>query len=387
VRRVVWVWTAVFGLIALAWVVQAVRLTLGARRIPRLAAIPPAPDAACPPVSILFTARDEAGKLPRALSTLLALDYPRFHMVAVNDRSTDATPEILEDFARRDSRLTVLHVRELPPGWLGKPHGLSVAAAAARGDWLVFTDADVHFASDVLRRAAALMTARGWDHLTLLVGTEMVGFWERVAVSYFALGFLMFTEAWQVERPESKRYVGVGAFQMLSRACYQAIGTHRRLAMEVVDDVKLGKLVKRGGFRSGVATAETLVRVRWQEGIGNIIRGTTKNFFAGTGYSLAAVLAQLAGILVLSVLPFAALPWLEGPPRLLAAVAVLIASSLHGVAAYMQRASPLYGLTHPLGALILGYMLARSTAVTLWRGGVEWRGTFYPLEDLRRGVV
>lgn len=382
-----WVWVGVFGCIALAWAIQAVRLALGAWRLPRLSAVPPVADTDCPPVSILFTARDEAEKLPRALATLLALDYPCYRVVAVDDRSTDATPEILREAARRDARLTAVRVSELPPGWLGKPHGLQTAYARSDGEWLVFTDADVHFAPDVLRRAVSLVRGRGWDHLTLLVGTEMVGFWERVTVSYFALGFLLFTEAWRVEQPRSKRYVGVGAFQMLRRDCYVAIGTHRRLAMEVVDDVKLGKLVKQGGFRSGVAAAEAFVRVRWQHGFRNVIRGTTKNFFAGTGYRLSSTVVQLGGLLVLSVLPVAALPWLEGLPRLLACLAALIPAALHGAAARMQRASPFYGFTHPLGALLLGYMLARSAAVTLWRGGVEWRGTFYPLEELRRGMV
>jgi hypothetical protein len=382
-----WVWTAVFAGISLAWGIQALRLAFGASRIPRLALIPPAPDAECPPVCILFTARDEAEKLPQALATLLALDYPRYRVVAVDDRSTDGTTEILREAAGRDPRLTAVQVTDLPPGWLGKPHGLQTAYAHAEGEWLVFTDADVHFGPDVLRRAVALATARGWNHLTLLVGTEMIGFWERVAVSYFALGFLLVTEAWRVERPRSKRYVGVGAFQMLRRSCYEAIGMHRRLRMEVVDDVKLGKLVKLAGFRSGVATAETLVRVRWQHGIRNIIRGTTKNFFAGTGYSLVATVVQLAGLLALSVLPFAAIPWLEGAARLCAIAAALIPAVVHAVAGWVLGVSPLYGLTHPLGALILSYMLARSAAVTLWRGGVEWRGTFYPLEELRRGVV
>jgi hypothetical protein len=380
---VAWVWTGVFALIGLGWAVQAVRLGLGARRIPRLEDVPPAADAACPFVSILVTARDEAEKLPSALATLLDLDYPRYEVVAVDDRSTDGTPEILEAFARRDPRLRVIHVRELPAGWLGKPHGLQTAYGKARGEWLVFTDADVRFAPDVLRRAVALARGLGWDHLTLLVGTETVGFWERAAVSFFALGFLLYTEAWRVAESRSKRYVGIGAFQMLSRACYEGIGTHRALALEVVDDLRLGQRVKEGGFRSGVATAERLVRVRWHEGIGNIIRGTTKNFFAGTGYSLPVALAQLLGLFGMSVLPVLALPWLDGTPQLLAAAALLVPVLLHGAAARLQGLSPLYGLTHPLGALILGAMLARSTAVTLWRGGVEWRGTFYPLDVLR----
>lgn len=378
-------WIGLFGLIALAWLIQGVRLARGARRMVRLGTVPPAADGACPPVSILFAARDEAEKLPRALATLLALDYPDYEVVAVDDRSTDGTGAILEAAARRDPRLRVIRVGELPAGWLGKTHGLHLAAAAARGAWLVFTDADVHFAPDALRRAVALARARDWDHLTLLVGTELVGFWERVAVSTFALGFLLVLEAWRAERPGSKRYVGVGAFQLLRRGCYEGIGGHRALALEVVDDLALGRRVKQGGFRSGLASAETAVRVRWHAGLANLVRGTTKNFFAASGYRLPTVAAQLAGLLTVSVLPAAALPWLEGLPRWLALAAALLPAALHAAVARRLGLPVLYGLTHPLGALLLGYMLARSTLVTLWRGGVEWRGTFYSLEDLRRG--
>lgn len=379
--------TILLAIIAVVWVVQAVRAFFGMRNLPRLGDVPPLPAADCTSVSILFAARNEEEKLPQALATLLALDYPRYEMVAVNDRSSDATGRILEGAATRDARLRVLHVEELPQGWLGKPHGLQRAYESSSGDWLLFTDADVRFAPDVLRRSLALAQAKRWDHLVLIGLLDLSGFWEKVATVYFAMGFLFGVEPWQVSNPRSKRYMGVGYFQLLRRSCCEAIGGHRRLAMEVVDDMKLGKLVKLGGFRSGVARAEDHVRLRWNNGLREIVRNVEKNFFAVSDYSVWRVLRDVLGILLISVLPFVALPLTGGVAQLCAAISAGVALVVHGVAAYNYRVHWMYCVTHPIGALIFCYMLLRSTVITLRQGGIVWRGTFYPLSELRKGMV
>ncbi len=216
-----------------------------------------------PLISVIFAARDEAEKLSAALATLLAQDYPRFEVVAVNDRSRDQTPAILHEFERAHQNLKVIDVAELPPGWLGKPHALVAGFERSQGEWLVFTDADVHFAPDVLRRAVGLATQQKWDHMSLLTAIEMRGFWEITAISYFALGFVFGNEPWLASNPRSRRYVGVGAFQLVRRDAYEKSGGHRRLRMDVIEDMKLGKLIKIAGCRSGVAVAHDMVRVRW----------------------------------------------------------------------------------------------------------------------------
>lgn len=374
-------WTVLLGLIALAWLMGAIALISGMARLPRLARVKQLPDADCPSVSILVAGRNEQEKLPGALPTLLAQDYPNYEVVFVNDRSTDATPNILDQFADKHSNLKVIHVDQLPPGWLGKPHGFWTAYQHATGDWLVFTDADVRFAPDVLRRSLALVKQKGWDHLTLAGRIDLEGFWEKIIVSYFLLVFLLNTRAWTVSNPRSRAYVGVGSFQLLRRSAYEAIGTHRRLALEVVDDIKLGKLVKQGGFHSGMAIAEDSIRLRWQEGVGNIIRGLTKNTFAYFRYGLGQTLWSVVITFALSLLPFLALVVLSGPPRLLAGAAVFAAIGLQGATAFGSRVSPLYALTHPLGATLIIYITLRSAVVTLWRD------TFYPLDELRKGSV
>jgi glycosyltransferase involved in cell wall biosynthesis len=380
-------WIILFSLIAFLWIVQGIRAGLGMARLPWLSNVTPIAAQDAPLVSIIFAARDEAEKLPAAMKTLLAQDYPRFEIIAVNDRSTDRTSDILHEFERSSRSLIVTDIASLPQGWLGKPHALVAGFEKSRGDWLVFTDADVHFAPDVLGRAVALAAARQWDHLTLLTAVEMRGFWETTAISFFALGFIFGNEPWLATKPRSARYVGVGAFQLVRRAAYEKSGGHARLRMDVIEDMKLGKLIKMAGLRSGVAVAHDLVSVRWHSGVRNVIRGVTKNMFAAVHYNPFFAVGAMALSLLLSVLPFFGLAFATGWARVFAGIAVVAAVLIHGAMIWSAGASPLYGLTHPLGALLFCWMIGRSAIATLWRGGVVWRGTFYPLEELRKGMV
>jgi hypothetical protein len=157
--------------------------------------------------------------------------------------------------------------------------------------------------------------------------------------------------------------------------------------MDVIEDMKLGKLMKMAGLRSGVAVAQDMVRVRWHSGLRNVIRGVTKNLFAAVHYNALFALVAMALPLIMSVLPFFGVLFATGWARAFAGIAAGAAILIHGAMIWSTDASPLYGLTHPLGAVLFCWMLARSAVATLWRGGVVWRDTFYPLEELRKGLV
>lgn len=380
-------WTVLLGIVAFLWILEAVDLTPGVRSMPSLDDVRPLADIACPPVSILFAARDEADKLPHALGRFLALDYPRYEVVAVDDRSEDGTGAILASGAQKDARLKTVRVSSLPSGWLGKPHGLQQAYEHSSGEWLIFTDADVHFAPDLLRRAIALAQQKRWDHMTLLGAPQMFTFGEKIAMTFFGLAMVVGTRPWSATDPRSRGYIGVGAFQLVRRSAYEKMGTHRRLAMEVIDDMKLGKLMKESGAHSGAAKAGFRVSVHWHAGIRNMVRGTTKNFFAASGYKLHVTAVQVLGLLLMCVFPALALPFAQGWARVFAGIAVAVPLIIEGAVAREFKTSLAWALTYPIGALIFAWMLARSAIVTLWRGGIIWRGTFYPLEELKRGVV
>jgi hypothetical protein len=223
--------------------------------------------------------------------------------------------------------------------------------------------------------------------MTLLCSVHLLTAGEKMTMMFFGLAFMMGLRPWGANDPKSKAYIGVGAFQLIRRSAYEKMGTHRRLAMEVVDDMKIGKLVKEAGLRSGVARAGDAVSIEWHAGVVNMVQGTTKNFFAATGFRLWMAAAQVLALLLMFVFPAAAMAFARGWALAFALIAVgFPAMAEVGVAAEV-RVSPVYALTYPIGALIMCWMLMRSTVVTLWHGGVTWRGTFYPIEDLKRGVV
>jgi len=375
------------ALVAFFWLTHGLRTAYGATRLPWIKDFPPAADADCPRISLLFAARDEEEKLPAALATLAAIDYPELEIIGVDDRSKDATGRILDEFAAAHPRFRAVHVTELPPGWLGKPHALQKAYEASSGDWLLFTDADVCFHPEALRRAASLAKKRNLEHLTLLGDIEMDGFWEKVLLTFFGMAFHLASDPYRISNPNSRAYAGVGAFQLLKRSAYEACGTHRRLAMEVVDDMRLGKIVKESGFRSGMGVAQEFVTIRWHAGLGNIVDGVTKNFFAALNFNLTLVVLALVGLLATNVVPFVGIFFAHGWIRVLWASGVVIALGYHAGVSMVMRVSPFYAFTHPLGALLLGYMLLRSTIITVKQGGIIWRDTFYPLDELKRGVV
>ena len=194
---------ALFGFVAAFWIFFGLYIAYGAVRLPWVKDFLPAADADCPRISLLLAARDEEEKLPAALASLAQLDYPDLEIIAVDDRSTDATPRILDEFASAQARFRVVHVAELPAGWLGKPHALQKAYEASSGEWLVFTDADVRFAPDVLRRAATMAREKKFDHLSLFCDVEMHGFWETVLITFFGLAFHIATDPYHVPNPSS----------------------------------------------------------------------------------------------------------------------------------------------------------------------------------------
>lgn len=340
-----------------------------------------------PRVSVVMAARDEATGIRAAVVSLLGQDYPNYELIAVDDRSTDGTGSILDELAADSSRLRVVHIDELPASWLGKNHALQTGADASTGEWLLFTDGDVVFAPDCLRRAVSWAVAHGVDHLA--VGPEVIarGMWLTAFIRFFMLLFSMMFRPWRVADPRSRAFIGIGAFNMLRSDVYRSIGGHLPVALRPDDDVKLGKLVKDAGYRQAIVLGHGLLSVEWYESLGAAIRGLTKNSFAVCEYSLARVIAGTAMLIFINVYPYVGLfigdVWARG----LCAGCVFVIAALYTFGPRVVRSAPWLALFHPLSALIVIYTVWRSAVLTLCRGGVEWRGTLYPLDELRKNVV
>ncbi len=369
-------------LVLLIWLGVAQEIMRGNRRMRRLATLSAPAPSAWPRVSVIFAARNEAATVGAAVPTLLAFDYPDFEVLAVNDRSEDATGALLDKLATTDPRLRVIHVTELPYGWLGKNHALQLAGEQATGEWILFTDADIHFVPDTLRRAVAHARANTLDHLAAVPSLHAGGTWLGICVGAFSLVFTLFLRPWRVLDPTSRCHGGIGAFNLVRTSTYRKLDGHEPLRLRPDDDLKLGKLMKSGGFSEIVHGAGAL-SVAWYPSVGAMVRGLEKNAFAGTDYRVTLVLAGIAAHAVGVFWPFVALFFTTGGALgcYVASIAVLLL-----VAADNQRFTGgrwWHGLFVPAGIAVLDYAILRSTVLALVRRGIFWRGTFYSLSDLK----
>jgi glycosyltransferase involved in cell wall biosynthesis len=379
--------TAAVALSALYWLEAGTSALLGSRRIPGLRSVEPLRDEALPSLTLVAAAKDEEARVEQAARSLLAQDYPRARVVIVDDRSTDGTGKVLDRLAREDPRLRVLRVDSLPEGWIGKCHALARGADAADSEWILFVDADVTLAPEAARRAVSLAVRYGWDHVAVGPDMRLESLGEAVFVSAFMVIFNVTQRPWLASDPRRKNVIGIGAFNLVRSEAYRKAGGHAAIRYELLDDMSLGKVIKESGARTIFARHDGLVAVRWHPGVRGLIRGVEKNAFPAMRYN---VLLGVIGPWIQLAVGWAPLVglFLPGPlPKIFALAAwggvLLCYSEAARNAGIRLWQAPLM----PIGVTLFVYSVMRSMVVTLRQGGVRWRGTFYPLSELRRGRV
>jgi glycosyltransferase involved in cell wall biosynthesis len=347
-----------------------------------------------PQVTIVVPARNEEESVERGLHSLLALDYSNFNIIAVDDRSTDTTGAIMDRVSEREPRLEVLHIRELPAGWLGKPHAMWKAVTSLQSsvvsqqpEWFLFTDADVEFRRDTLRRAIAYAEAERADHLVLFPSYDVRSVGEKLMLSGFLLPFVFGHRPWKVADPAAKDFMGLGPFNLIRRSAYETVGGFGALRMEVIEDMKLGKLVKQHGLSQRNVFGPGLLCWRWAHGALGLSTVLTKNMFALMQFRWGKALGACVLLLGLNLLPLVgaimAPGWVRAP-----FIAALACISLIFVG--MGRRTPAPAWTfffYPAATVLMAATMLRSIAHVWRHGGVVWRGTLYPIEELRKGMV
>jgi glycosyltransferase involved in cell wall biosynthesis len=399
-------WTA--GIIlALAWASRIIDAALG---MPSVADVSrpewdrnPVLASGNPRVSVIVPARNEEDSVEQCLRSLLALDYDNYEVIAVNDRSTDRTGEIMErvmhdsHFSQKkrevghpistSPELRVIHHSELPRGWLGKTHAMWTAANTASGDWLLFTDADVLFKPDSVRRALAYAEHEHADHVVLFPRMIMKRPGEYMMIAFFQSMFMFGHRPWKVADPSTDDHMGVGAFNLVRRRVYEAVGTYRALRMEVLDDMKLGKVVKNAGFAQRNVFGGDLISIRWAHGAFGVVNNLTKNFFAVLSFQSWRTVISALGLAFLNYGPFLGLWLAHGWARVAYGIALVSMLLIYIGMSWRSAVPAYYLLLHPVSTTLFIYTLLRSMILTLWNDGIVWRGTKYPLEELRRGMV
>lgn len=363
--------------------VAALEVVLGMHKMLRLAESPTVLPANPPKVSLIFAALNEASTIEPSLRSMLALDYPNLEIIAVNDRSADSTGAIMDRLALEHPHLHVVHIDTLPAGWLGKNHALHRGTEMASGDYLLFTDADVHFAPDCLRRAVNWCEQQQVDHLTLLIKIIASGTLLQMVLASMLVDLWLFVKPWKINT-STRNSFGCGAFNMVRRTVYQSSGGLAALPLEVIDDIGLGKRFNDLGFRQHMLDGRESVAVEWYPDTQALFNGLKKNAFCMFDYSIGKLLAgSLLALLLLTGLGLGlsigtgSTPWLVG---LTFVFGLALHTWLLRDNGWSYRAL-LYAPAIPLIKLAVVWYGALAV---LWRRGVIWRGTFYPLAELKR---
>ena len=374
---------SVLWFVAFAWLVIVVLTIHGQSRQRSLLATNNR--ASDPPlVSILVPARNEQHRvLEHCIRSILAQDYGRFEVIAVNDRSTDETGAILARLAKSDERLRVIEGEELPQGWLGKPYAMQQALNHARGEWILATDADMIFEPAVLRTALNRTFEAQGDALTLIPRFEAHSFWERVMIPTWEWVFLMFTVFYRINNPKTDRAAAIGGFFLIRRTVLDRVGGYKALKDEVMEDVRLADRIKRSGARLLIDRAPALIRTRMYRTFGEMWECSTKNWFSGMNFSLSLALSSVASMYLGAVAPplialVAVIAIASGTDLSLllipAALSWLFQVLVMAISSRRSGVSPLYALTAPLGlGVIYAMLLDSSIRITTGRG-VTWKG-------------
>lgn len=385
------VFSAVSWLLALAWVWQAVTALRGMPTLPDLTdkniVLPPLPERDGAHCTVIVPARNEEATIATTLRSLLASAGVRLQIIAVNDRSTDRTGCFMEEVAKEavgtGHSLAVLHIETLPQGWLGKPHAMAFAAQQATTPWLLFTDGDVIFRQQTLQLSLREAERCKTDHLILVPTLIFKSVTERAMLAAMQALSQWTVRLWRVADPRARDFLGVGGFNLVRREVYAKIGGFEALRMEVLDDLRLGWLVKRGGYAQRVVVGRDLVRIRWLQSALAVVRLVEKNGFSVYRFRVGLFLAACLGLAVQAVLPLLAL--VAGGWASVAGIATYAAIALVYEANRRVTQSPAWlAVLFAPAAAIVTYAFLRSMTLALIRNGIEWRGTRYSLDELRR---
>jgi glycosyltransferase involved in cell wall biosynthesis len=374
--------TVLFSIGLLVWIVFLIDAIMGFRRLEVLEKEDNFNGG--PLLTVIVAARNEEKQIKASILSQLNQTYQNVEWILVNDRSADSTGEIMDQLKKEDPRVKVIHIKDLPEGWLGKNHALYTGTKHAAGKWLLFTDADVKYEKEAFSKALHYFERHQLEHLTAAPNLNAKGFWLKSFIAFFLMGFSYFKRPWMANNPKSKIGTGIGAFILVTKEAYMRFGTHERIKMRPDDDLELGMKMKQEGYRQRIVTALHLIEVEWYGSLKEAFIGLEKNTFAGLNYRLSMVLFAIIGIFVGHILPFITV-FSANKSLALVSLGNIIGSGILYVIIMrrMTLFSPALFFVLPITALLFIYSIIRACLLTFKRGGIVWRGTTYKLSELR----
>ena len=382
----------------LFWILYGLRTIINYRMIPKLSKVTLGDSSkSVPLVSLIVPTRNEAYRITNCIKSLKAQTYPNLEIIIVDD-STDNTVKVIKNIIGDDKRFKIIKEEKLSKGWVGKPHAMQQGSNIAKGDWLLFIDADTAHNPDIINRAIEHAIKNKLDLLSLLSNLVCKSFWEKI-IQPIPTGLLIFiSPLGKVNDPKSKIAFALGPFMLIKRSAFNKVGGYETIRGKIADDTEMAKLLKESGFKIGLAHAQDLMRLRMYECFSEIWEGWSKNIFLGLvqkrriSSKALQVLVVLIGLFVvfnMIVLPFLAMlisgiiflitdstSWYF---VLLSSFVLWLISTLIQLVVHScyyigkARYSPIYFI----GGIVTMGMFLNSAIKTLSGTGVTWKGRTY----------
>lgn len=351
---------------------------------PKISEVDAPEPARYPSISVLVPACNEQASIEPALRSLLEQEYPELEVVAIDDRSTDQTGVILDGLDEEYDHLKVLHIEQLPEGWMGKTHALQRGYEVCGGDWVLMTDADIHYEPGALREIMAVGLDASLDQISCFPMVQNSGFFHEIAFDAWFTASVGFQNLAGVQDVDCDDYFALGAFNMVRRETFEETEGFEWLRMEIADDMGTARMMRDQGAKQGFYYAFDQLKLNWYDSLGDMIDGLEKNSVGVVahydylkGYAIPAVWA----LVFFGPLVGFALPWMW--TTVLSAAVVATAVPCTALAARRLERAVLPYLFFPIGMWAVMYALVQSTYACAKRGGIDWRGTHYPIEQLR----
>lgn len=374
-----WIIGSCIGLLLIS-----IRQFFFARRLQFLSNVALPERSSWPKISLIVPACNEESTIGPALRSLLALEYPHLEIIVVNDRSTDRTGEIIAQVCGDSPRARIVTVDSLPKGWLGKVHAQHQALKEATGEWILFTDADVHFAKDALKKTVVYCEQEQLEFLTLVPHIIAHGFWIKACITQFLSSGALAIDIRSVQNTKKREAIGCGAFNFVKREAYLRSPGLEWLSMEVIDDGGFAFMMKSVGAKSDLLSGLHEVSLEWYPNVKSYVFGLEKNSFSIFQY-------QLSYLLVFTIL---VVHWMSGlyvipfiDPNETSFTVLVLSFVVYHVSnvLMMKKVSdfPLYMVfVLPLAKLFSLVTVWRGAVLCTLRGGVYWRKTFYSKQEL-----
>lgn len=350
-----------------------------------------------PKVSVILPARNEERYIARCFDSLLAQDYSNFEIIAINDSSTDRTGEIMAKYSARDPRVVHIDAPAKPEGWAGKNWACHKGYLRAKGEVLLFTDADTEHSPSAMSLAIGQLVSQKLDALTAVPRLICNDFWTKITLPALATFLHTRFSPLRVNDPDTKTGYFFGSFFAITRTTYEAVGTHEGVKGELVEDGALGGKVKEGKFRLRMVRGESQIEAVWARDLQTLWHGLRRLMIPIYYQNKSGAYMMAAAVFFILFAPFALLPYLPFAAFAnnvsfqiligiqLAAIALIVATTAVQCRLGVFE-SPAYALASPLSGALISFGFLSAIADARKKGAVSWRDRQYTVSESQHPV-